>query len=201
MELFSASDAPSVDRGVLARLHRLDRKLLLTFSHFAIDPTTSRPVEVHPSPDWEDDPEARAHLVRRGNAFFLLDPCYHLWTETPDGRPMLVQSYPISKGGFGHLQVAALEADVARRMKPSEIAALWWKNQNDAKEREAKKLAQDRDDLIRANESRIHDLVFEGKRGVRDAKIASYPGQGKRSTPGEIMMDDKEAGWEKPDHE
>jgi hypothetical protein len=44
MELYSDSDAPSIDAGVLRRLHRLDPNLAVTWSHWEIDPMTSRPV-------------------------------------------------------------------------------------------------------------------------------------------------------------
>ena len=197
MDLFNSSCAPTIDQGVLSRLGTLDDKLFLTFSYFAIDPSTSYPVEVNPSADWADDHEALNGLTRRGNAYFLMDPAYHLWTKTPDGAPVLVESYPIPHGGFGHREVARLERDVARRMKPSEITNLIWRKQQALKDAHDTAQRQYRTDVLEANKSRIVDLMENQKVGFRQAKIASYPGQVNRSTPGDIRMDDKEDGWEK----
>lgn len=196
MDLYHDSCAPAVDRGVLARLQRLDPLLQVTFSQFAIDPATSRPLEVHPGPDWEDDPEARKRIRRRGDTHYLLDPCFHLWTPVPDGSMALVQSYPLDKGGFGHLAVRALEADVARRMTPSEVARLIHNAKRENRRREYERFQRYRNDVAKANSSRVHDLLEEGKGGVRQAKITSFPGQKSRSTPGNVQMDDREAGWE-----
>ena len=195
MELYNASDAPSIDKGVLVRLKRLDPLLHVTFSHYSIDPARSVPLEVTPSPDWEDDSEAMRRLTKHGGANYLLDPAHHLWTATPNGRYLLVQSYP-APVGFGHREVARLEADVARYMRPSDIAALIHRKQADHAEREKSRYSGYREDLASANKSRIGALM-DGDLGIRDARIASYPGQSNRSAPGQVRKDAGEDGWER----
>ncbi len=195
MELFNDSSGPTPDQGVLARLKRLDDKLVLTYSTYGIDPATTAPMELHLGADAVDF-EDMTKFHKRGNATYLYDPSWYLWTKDPDGRWCLVMTYPADPG-FGHREVGKLERDVARTMRPSDIIAAihQLKGERDAKAKADHK--ELRADIADANEHRIDDLM-DGKAGIRGAKIYSYPGQGNRSTPGTVVMDDKEAGWEKP---
>ncbi len=194
MELYNDRDGPTVDAGVLARLKRLDPKLVLTFSRWGIDPETTTPLELKLTAEVVDYEDC-SKFHRRGNSTYLYDPCFYLWTQDPDGRWCLVMSYQ-AETGFGHREVQKLEADVARTMRPSDIIAAihQLKGERDAKAKADHK--ELRADIADANEHRIDDLMA-GKAGIRGAKIYSYPGQGNRATPGNVVMDDKEAGWEK----
>jgi hypothetical protein len=196
MERYNDSAAPKLDQGVEARLKRLDPKLRVTFSMYAIDQLTSFPIPVNVGPEWVDEPEI--NKVRRfGNTNVVLDPAFHLWVQDPEGRWHLLNSYP-AEMGFGHREVAKLEADVARYMRPSDIIAKIHE-QKLARERKAKKdHAEERRDIIKANKSRIHDLLFEDKGGERDGKFMSGAGLNRRGNMGTVRKDDEEDGWEKP---
>lgn len=195
MELFNDSGGPSLDIGVEKRLYRMDKNVRVTFSYFAIDMQTSYPMTVNPNATWE--PAERAMLVKHRGEWLLRAPCYHLWSRrSSDDRWWYVKGYPAEQG-FGHREVAALEADVVRTgMTPSEIVNRAF--ENEARKKEEAKLAyrDERKQLLNANKRRIEDLVRWGKSGRRQAKISSYPGQKNRSTPGEFLSDPKEDGWE-----
>ena len=197
MELYNDSDAPALDHGVKARLHRLDPLLEVTFSKYAIDQITGEPLSVHVTPDWEDEPEFEK--VRRcGNVNAVLDPGWHLWVQDPDGQHHLLMSYP-AEIGFGHREVAKLEADVARYMRPSDIIAEIHKKQRARKEKAQRDHLTERADIIKANKSRIHDLLFEDKPGIRGGKFTSGPGLNKRGNMEDQVLSDTEDGWEKPE--
>jgi hypothetical protein len=198
MEPRSDSDAPTLDKGVLERLKRLDPKLKVTFCKYAIDQVTGEPIEVNVSPDWLDDPDAMSRLRQFGKSRVVLDPAWHLWSQDPDGRWILINSYAAA-AGFGHREVAKLEGDVARYMRPSDLIALMWGRRKEH-ERKAKKDHKElRSDIHKANKSRIHDLLFEDKPMERDGKFMSGPGLNRRGNMGTVLKDDKEDGWEKPD--
>jgi hypothetical protein len=193
MELFHSSDV-NIDAGVLARLKRLDKNLRVTFSHFAINEVTSVPMVIN---DWGE--EEAPFIVRRGGTAFLHDPAFHVWVrEEGSGRFHLVMTYPAANG-FGHREVQKLEADVARYMSPTEILRKHRELREAAEAKEKQDNEELRSDILKANQSRIGDLVFGGKHGHRDAKIVSYPGQGNRGSRGQVKKDDKEDGWEKPE--
>lgn len=196
MELYSDSDAPTLDPGVTARLQRLDPLLRVTFCRYAIDQVTGEPLAIHPGPEVIDEPEYKM-LRRCGNVTVLLDPGFHLWVRDPDGKHHLLSSYP-AEIGFGHREVRKLEEDVARYMRPSEILATMHQQHADRKKREAKNHDQGRADILKANEHRIHDLLFEDKCGYRSGKFMSGPGLHRRGNIGDVRMDDTEDGWEKP---
>jgi hypothetical protein len=179
MELYSDSDAPSIDAGVLRRLHRLDPNLAVTWSHWEIDPMTSRPV-----------------LFRGRERIKLQVPAYHVWSRNgSDGRWYYVQSH----FQFGHREVRALESDCLRSMTPSQILAENRRLYYERNERAKKNRQDERGDIIKENKSRIHDLLFEDKRPYRGGKYSSYAGQGKRTSLGEVRKDQKEDGWVKPE--
>lgn len=195
MEPYNASDGPAIDRGVLERMKRLDRNLHVTFSHYAIDYSTGCPVEVIPGPDWEHEP------VRRGDAWFVADPAFHLWVRGEDSLYHIVKSYP-AELGFGQREVLGLEADVMRFMTPTAFLYEKMRNQARQEEKEHKDYKELRQDIAAENKSIIRDTVGLGDRDYtpnRQAKIVSYAGQGSRATPGDVRKSDKEAGWVKPE--
>lgn len=178
MELYRDSDGPSLDPGITARLKTLDPNLRVTFSRWAVDPFTTKPILA-----WHGKP--------------VLSPAWHLWLWSPrESRYFHLNTFPLARGGFTHRNVAALEADCGRKMRPSDVLRMLRERQQDAMEAGKRKEQERRKDVLGANEKRIHDLLFEGKRGVRQAKAVSYAGQQCRVTPGEIEMDSREAGWE-----
>lgn len=171
-QLYRDSAAPTLDVGVRARLKRLDPNLEVTFSELAINPATSRPIE-----------------TRDGS--FIRDPWWMVWSRGSDGVWRLAAQYR----QFGHREVAKLEADAARFMRPSEILERRRRAQQEKRDREMERSRERRSDVRKANRRRIKDL-FDGKIGVRQANIASYPGQTRRGTPGTVRMDPREDGWE-----
>lgn len=176
MQLYRDTDAPSLDRGVERRLARLDPNLEVTWSKWSINGLTSQPI------------------LHRGRPVY--DPAYHLWRrDRGTARYHYVRAYL----EFGHNEVYALEADAARTMRPEEIIALNQQLYEDRVAREDAARKQERADMIQANRGRISDLVFDNKLGRRDAKITSFSGQTHRGTPGQIQMDAKEDGWERPE--
>ncbi len=201
MALYTDSDGPRIEKVVLARLRTLDPYLRVTFCKFSIDPITSVPVEVYPTAAWDQDPESLKRLEKRGNTYYLIDPCFTLWVKSGDGRHYYVQSYS-SDEGFGHREVAKLERDVARFMTPSEIINRRREAVADRERKQREEYSQKHDDTSKANEGRIRDLVFHDKSGMRDAKIVSYAGQGNRGTRTQrVLRDAKEDGWELPERE
>ena len=51
MKPYNDSAAPTPDRGVLARLHRLDRDLFVTWSPWALDVLSGQPLHATPNTD------------------------------------------------------------------------------------------------------------------------------------------------------
>lgn len=166
----------NVDPSVLARLARLDKKLEVTFSYYLLDPETRQVIEA------VDDGKP------------IWDPHYYLWIDCPDGRTRLVSMYPF----FGHEEVLKLEDDVARRNDAMEILAIAAGVRDEMRKKMMADFRQEQADKVAANRKRISDLIFEGKDGTRQAKPFSAPGVSSRGTPGRIIMDPKEDGWELP---
>ena len=195
MELYHDSAGPRIDRSVAARLKRLDRDLAVTFSRFAIDPFTSLPLEIR---NWDGETE---HLIhRRGGSAFLYEPCFFLWLR--DGsRWRQIGQYRVEQG-FGHREVAALEADAARHMSPADILARIRDVQETRKRRRQANALELRRDVAKANMSRIQRLAHDHDKSHdptnRQAKATSYAGQGNRGTRGEVRKDNREDGWELP---
>lgn len=194
--LYNDSSGPAVEKAVLERMKRLDPSLELTFSQFAVNPLTSKPLEVHPSPDWETWQTER--LRRLGSKYYLLLPAFHLWIwDWREGRYHYVKSYP-AEAGFGHREVYGLEADAARWMSPSEILRQVHEAREAADAKRKQDLREEKLEHFKANDRRIRDLLA-GKEPRRDAKIVSYPGQGNRGSRGRVEKDSREDGWELPD--
>lgn len=194
MQPYNSTDAPAIDRGVKARLRRLDRDLFLSFSKYAIHPGTGQPLPLRGRMD-----DGIEQYERRSGDLLLIAPAWHLWVRDSDGRIHLVNSYP-AESGFGHREVAALEADAARFMTPSEIVEIARQRRM---ERDRKRRQEYRDrhaDITKANWGRIRDLC-NGKSGYRERRIISGPGMGSRGAATErILTDAREDGWELPDN-
>ena len=164
---------------MVRRLHRLDPALFVTWHRCVLDPETGNPVLT--------DDEGRP----------VVDPHWYLWRKCDDGKTRLVSMYQ----HFGHEQAHDLERDlfaaaVRGTASVGEILELVAHSRERMKQREHERFKQNQLDKIAANRHRIHDLIFEGKDGYRDAKPFSAPGVNVRSTPGRIIMDAKEDGWE-----
>lgn len=186
MRPVSDADAPSVDPGVLTRLRVLDRQLRVTWHKFAIDALTFRVIET----TGKMDPETGERITGP-----VLAPSYYLWREDEGtGRYYLVATYP----HFGQEVVARLERDVGRFIDPKHILSHITKAQDEVRQRRVAARRDLQAEKIKANQSRIHDLVFDGKHGRRQAKIVSAPGLA-RGTPGEVRTDAREDGWELPE--
>lgn len=171
-----------VDPSVLARLKRLDKDLSVTHSRYMLDPFTGQVLRT----SGQIDPETGKRIPDE-----IDDPSFYLWIKCTDGATRLVSMYP----EFGHKEVGKLEGDLARFMRPGDIV----KEMVEAREAHMRKAAEalkdEQHERTKANAHRAMDLL-QGKTGERDAKVASYPGQRDRSTPGIILPDAKEDGWE-----
>jgi hypothetical protein len=185
--------APSLDLSVENRLRRMDKNLVLTWSPYALNPDSGKPIE-HSG---RLDPDPDAPVFRRGQP--IHDPGWYLWRkDTHSSHHFFVCGYK----EFGHPELDRLESDLAKLYSPEKILKLV---RDRADERRAKGRAAykaHKRDVRRANTKRIGDLVFEGKDGYRAARVTSYGGQTDRRSSGErdrIWMDNKEAGWETPE--
>lgn len=177
MEPFHASDGPSLDYGLEQRLRRIDPRLKVTFSHWSIDPVSGRPIECQGQP--------------------IHDPAQHLWFCGPMGW-RYVDCLPMSEGGFSHANAALLEINkrAVESQRPELIARAIAERRALKERREKLSHLNWRHDRAQANKKRIGDLVFHGKSGRRQANPSSFPGQTNRSTPGDVLKDAREDGWE-----
>ena len=167
--------APSIERGVEARLRRLDSQLVVTWSPYTVDALTGQLV----IDAWTHRP--------------VYDPGYSVWLCV-DGDYRFVKNC----ASFGHREVGALERDVGRHMNPAHVMRA-------VSERQQRRMKVARDryheaqrDKVAANKKRIGDLVFDGKTSERQARIFSAPNVGARGTPGLVRRDSREDGWELP---
>ena len=173
----------TVDPAVLKRLKRLDKDLLVTHSRYSINPFDGCIIEVPPG---TIDPVSGEDVSGP-----VEDPHFYLWIKCNDGAIRLVQMTP----EFGHKEVAKLEGDLARFMDPGEIVKSIVEKREAYIRKQAEAMQEEKHERTKANAHRAMDLL-QGKTGQRDAKVASYPGQKDRSTPGTILPDAKEDGWE-----
>jgi hypothetical protein len=186
-------DGPSLDISVKNRLRRLDPRLVVTWSPYALDPATGLPIEHSGTPD--TDP--LAPLPKRGEP--IKDPAFYLWLKD-DARSThwLVSIYQ----NFGHEQLMHLEDDVVRRYGEKNAFEVIAEKSQQLRDRALARKANTQRAKREANESRIHDLVFEGKSGYREAKVSSYKGQTSRQSSaerGRFLSDAREDGWELPE--
>jgi hypothetical protein len=180
-QLFQDVDAPRLDHGAEARLRRLDARLAVTFSQWAIDPLTSHPIEA--------DPEAGGGAIE--------DAAWHLWIKHPEHGWLHVHAYYVVRGEwFGHEQIGWLEADLGRTKSPDEILRMFAQRRAEHTQKCRAAYDQNAADHFLENKRRIHDLLFNGKSGMRERKIMAYPGQTNHSTPSEKFLSDaREDGW------
>lgn len=177
MRPHSDADAPSLDCGVETRLRALDPNLLATWSKFAIDPFSGQPI-----------------VGPRGP---VEAPGWYLWRKDDYAD---TYHFVLSLPRFGYREIKKLENDVGRYMDPGEIAKRHAERYQARQEADLKARREERDVMLRANKRRIGDLVYENKLGRRQAKIFSGGGIKSRGTPGEVMKDAREDGWELPDN-
>ena len=184
-------DGPTVDYSVERRLHRLDPRLRLTWSPYALDHATGRPIILSGTMDPTTGDRCPVGPLK--------EPAFYLWIKNErHSTHFLVGIYP----KFGHEELMHLENDVARQMDHKHV---FDRLSAQSKALRDRALARKRDlqkQKISANKKRIGDLVFEGKSGVRDAKVSSYAGQSRRASSAElnrIRKDAKEDGWELPE--
>ena len=187
----SDAGAPALDLGVQSRLRRLDPRLRVTWSQWSLDPFSGKPITARRTGERIYAPGYTLWIYSRGAWEFVREYCC---LREIDGA--VVEIHPSLV--FGHREVAALEADPARTMSAREILRRESQKKEDAKEKRSNNYDEGRDDFCRANARRMFDLAVDGKSGVRQARIASYPGQSVRSTPGSFLSDPKEDGWEMP---
>jgi len=180
-------DGPSVERGVLSRLKRLDRQLRVTFSPYAIDTSTGLPIIM--------DGYGERGEVLTGPC---RDPAFYLWRKDPySSHHYFVRSYPVQEG-FNHLSVRHLEGDVSRHRTPAEA----WRITKAMTERNAARRTaahkQYLKDKMAANASLGLDIA-RGKRTTREAKAISYSGMGSHTSSAEsrlISLSNRELGVE-----
>lgn len=178
MELFQSADGPALDVGLERRLRRLDPRLKVTFSHWAIDPQRGQPIE--------------DLLTGRP----ILNPAQHLWLKTEAGWKH-INEFPMDQGGFGHINVSFLEIDrwATTAVSEKDLFRKLQGRQEARKELERKRHTDWRQDRAQANKHRMLDLA-QGKSGQRQGRMYSYAGQTSRRTPGTLLSDAKEDGWE-----
>lgn len=185
----SDTDGPKVDPAVLRALRTLDPNLVVTWHRWAIDPLTGQKIIVT---DPKTDPMT-GDTPEKGPIYA---PAFHLWRRDDlSSHYFWVTCSP----EFNHLNVKKLEADLARVMDPQDIPRLLRLRDETHREHRLKSGKDDVGALIRANWTKIK-RSFEGDdKDTRGAKLISGPGLTKRSTPGDVPLTPKEAGWESPD--
>jgi hypothetical protein len=129
----------------------------------------------------------------------VLDPAHYLWRKDPNSsHHFFVRSYSVHTGGFGHLEVLHLEADVARHRTPDE-AWRYVKAMTDRNlARRASSHKQHLKDKVVANKDLALDIA-QGKRTHRAAKVISYGGQESHRSSDErsrISLSNRELGIE-----
>lgn len=180
-------DGASVDPSVRRRLKRLDPRLRVTFSPYSLDPLTGNPIEME---GFDTD----LGVPLRGPC---ADPSFYLWRKTDTQGWVLVQVYALAAGGFGHLQVLKLEADLARWHSPEQA----WRIVAGKTERMRAAAAQSKKDYLRDKALDNKKLILDAASGDdgffrRGGKGFSYAGQTSRTSGGEkvVSRDDRELG-------
>lgn len=179
MNLYNESDGPALDFGLEQRLRRLDPRLKITFSSFALDPQTGYPI------------------IDAYTGTPVREPAHHLWVRAVDGWQH-VDQFLMRTGGFQHINAHFLELNkrTTEATKPAHLFALLQEKKRVKQELDKRNHTERHSDRTKANTKRIGDLVFNGKSGYRQAKPVSYPGQTHHATPGQVLRDAREDGWE-----
>lgn len=185
MQPFSHPGGPRIEPAVRERLQRLDRALSVTFSPWALDPLSGRPIE------WEVTGQP------------IPSPGFYLWHHLPDGRLRLVDFYEVERG-FGHRELYHLEKRARAKGTPSQqvreaLAAL-------GAEQVARRLAcaDHWHRVLKANARRMLANADPNVSIYRDPRFFSYAGQRRRTSSGEggrqrVMKDARKDGWELPE--
>jgi hypothetical protein len=181
-------DGPTVDSGVLKRMKRLAPRLKVTWSPYALDPTTGRVLEQSGKVD-----------PYYGNVLTgpVKDPAFYLWRrDSSSSHYFFVSMYRT----FGHREVHGLEGDIARLVRPQDILPIIQANEERRKATGKRAQRDTQRAKIAANKTKIEETL-EGKRDARSPRVFSYPGQGaSKDTSGrEIELQGREAGWELPE--
>lgn len=186
MEPFK-SDGNSLDPGVKARLHRLDRQLRAHFSVYALDLVSGRPIEARGNLDPETGIRHHGPVV---------DPAWYLWRkDNLSSHHFFVSQYP----RFTHREVQGLEGDIARFTSVNHLARVLIEREEERNQRRLQAARGFRQDKVEANERRIRDLISGRDTGHRDARAFSYGGQTSRTSTaeqGRVLKDRHADGWE-----
>lgn len=177
-------DGASVDRSVLSRMRRLDPKLKVTFSPYALNPFTGDVIE---QDGYGEDCEKLTGPCS--------DPAFYLWRKCDKAGWIFVQSYPVTQG-FGHREVLALESDLARWHSPDKVWEIIDAKTRGARERLAQQKRNDMRDKVMDNKKLAMD-VASGKSTFRDPKTFSYSGQARRTSSAEgapVQRSNRELG-------
>jgi len=179
----------SVDRSVLRRLRRLDKRLRVTFSPYALDTFTGQLIICENAVDTE------AGTVHNGP---VVDPAHFLWRKPDGSHHVFVKSYPLLEGGFTHLSVLHLEGDLARHHTPAEA----WRRVSNAAAKTAANKAKAHQNHLKDKVAANAGFGLRALRGEvnwqRDAKTFSYAGASSRLSGAErsIVRDKRELGIE-----
>jgi hypothetical protein len=190
MEPVGFADAPAIDRGVLARLRRLDPQLRVTWARYSLDPYTGKVI----LGSGRLDPESGARIAGP-----VGDPAFYLWRKDEcSSHHFFVACFP----QFGHAEVLRLESDIARFARAQDIGPMLRQRAEEARQRKLAANKQLRADKVVANKSRLHDLVFgenDARRyGFREARAFGYAGQGSHTSSAEgglVRVDNEKDGW------
>jgi hypothetical protein len=182
-------DGPSIDRSVLRRLHRLDRNLRVTFSPWALDTLSGRPIEM----------DAWDTTTGEGQVGLCHDPAFYLWRkDDASSHHFFVTSYTVQHG-FTHRDVLRLEADLARFHSPKECWRIVKANYD--RRREAETRAHRGLMLDKAiNNRKLMLDAMQGNVDLRRApKVFGYSGQAYRRSSAEsagVARSNRELGIE-----
>lgn len=177
----------SVDRSVIKRLHRLDPKLKVTFSPYALDGLTGNPIIAD---GYDDDCNKLNGPVH--------DPCFYLWRKSDQSGWTLVQVYPAAQG-FGQKEVLMLEADLGRCYSEKELWQQIRRRAEVTRMREAKRKSNMLTDRTMDNKKLVMDVASGKTSFHREAKSFGYAGQTRRTSSAEgglIDRDRRELGIE-----
>jgi hypothetical protein len=191
MEPVGFADAPSIDRGVLARLRRLDAQLRVTWARYSLDPYTGKVL----LGSGRLDPMSGERIAGP-----VLDPAYYVWRKDEcSSHHFFLAAYP----DFGHAEVFRLEGDIARFARAQDVGPMLRARAEEARQRKIKANKQFRADKVTANKSRLHDLVFgendAHRYGFRAPRAYGYAVQGSHTSSGEgalIRESNRADGWE-----
>lgn len=196
LQLPGSEGMPTPDPVILESLYRIEQGLCVGWSKYLLD--------------WRRTPPRVLEHERTRKPLEL--ERWYICLRTHDGVIRMLFRNESPKGDPWPLDrrvVERLLGDLARRMKPAQIAKLATDAASEHTELRKRRMANLQQDVLAANKRKIEE-VFEGDNlnlpaaasMRRDGRIVSYPGQGDRSSHHEnITMTPQERGWELPDYE